>query len=232
MPPSSASRAAGTVRKPALTVCSPPAPGVTGACTSGRAARSRTPSRKASRIRWSSSTPASVLLTASVRERSRRSPAGPRGARTSPGLTQNWPVPRVIEPARPLPISSARSSAAASVTTTGLRLPSSPWKGIGCGRAAAASYRARPPRTEPVKPAAATSGCRTSSMPASKPCTRPITPAGRPVSAAARRSRAALSSEVAGWSGWALTTTGQPAASALAVSPPGTEKASGKLLAA
>ena len=39
------------------------------------------------------------------------------------------------------------------------------------------------------------------------------------------------SSEVPGWASWALTTTGQPAASAEAVSPPATEKASGKLLA-
>ncbi len=34
-----------------------------------------------------------------------------------------------------------------------------------------------------------------------------------------------------GWAGWPLTTTGQPAASAEAVSPPAVEKASGKLLA-
>ena len=43
---------------------------------------------------------------------------------------------------------------------------------------------------------------------------------------------AAASSLVSGWSGWALTTTGQPAASALAVSPPGTLNANGKLEAA
>lgn len=79
---------------------------------------------------------------------------------------------------------------------------------------------------------AAISGCLTSSIPASKPCTTAITSAGTPTRSAARRSAEAATSEVAGWSGWALTTTGQPAASALAVSPPGTEKASGKLLAA
>ena len=84
---------------------------------------------------------------------------------------------------------------------------------------------------EPVKPAADTSGCLISSMPASKPCTTDSTSAGRPRETAARRIASAHSSLVAGWSGWALTTTGQPAASALAVSPPGTEKASGKLLA-
>lgn len=145
---------------------------------------------------------------------------------------QNWPSPSVIEPASPLPMASARSAAAASVITTGLREPSSPWKGIGTGRAAAASKRARPPRTEPVNPAAATSGWPTSSTPASKPCTSTTTSSGSPERRAAVRSSAAQSSEVAGWSGWALTTTGQPAARALAVSPPGTEKASGKLLAA
>ena len=39
------------------------------------------------------------------------------------------------------------------------------------------------------------------------------------------------SSDVPGCAGWPLTTTGQPAASAEAVSPPATENASGKLLA-
>jgi hypothetical protein len=38
----------------------------------------------------------------------------------------------------------------------------------------------------------------------------------------------ATSSLVPGWAGWALTTTGQPAAHAAAVSPPATENASGK----
>ncbi len=133
-----------------------------------------------------------------------------------------------MEPARPEPIASARSAAAASVTTTGFREPSSPWKGIGTGRAAAASNSARPPRTDPVKPAAATSGCLISSTPASKPWTRPTTPSGMSCRAAARRSILATYSDRAGWSGWALTTTGQPAARALAVSPPATEKAKGK----
>lgn len=177
-------------------------------------------------------TAASLSLTASVSDFSSRSPVSPVGASTKPGLVQNWPAPMVIEPASPAPICSPRSAAAASVTTTGLREPSSPWNRIGVGRAAAASNSALPPRIEPVKPAAATSGCLTSSTPASKPCTRISTSSGKPTLAAARRSTEAHSSEVAGWSGCALTTTGQPAARALAVSPPGTEKASGKLLAA
>ena len=43
--------------------------------------------------------------------------------------------------------------------------------------------------------------------------------------------QAATASLVPGWDGWPLATTGQPAASADAVSPPATPKASGKLLA-
>ncbi len=226
-----ASRLAGTVRKPAATPWSPSGPGATGASTSGNAARSAAPARNASRIRWSSITPPWAPATASVSALTRPSPAAPSGTSAKPGLVQNWPVPRVIDAASPAPISSPRSAAAASVTRTGFRLPSSPWKGMGAGRAAAASYSALPPRTDPVNPAAATSGCPTSATPASKPWTRTTTSSGRPSWAAARRSSEAHSSEVAGWSGWALTTTGQPAARALAVSPPGTEKASGKLLA-
>src|ERR1700761_8447796 len=59
-----------------------------------------------------------------------------------------------------------------------------------------------------------------------------MTPSGRPVLVAAARSAAAASSLVCGGVGCALTTTGQPAASALAVSPPGTLNANGKLEAA
>lgn len=47
--------------------------------------------------------------------------------------------------------------------------------------------------------------------------------------AAALRSTAATSSESPGWSGWALTTTGQPAASALAVSPCGDREGEGEV---
>ena len=55
-----------------------------------------------------------------------RSPSAPVGTSATPGLVQNCPSPRVTEPARPLPIASARSAAAAGVTTSGLVLPSSP----------------------------------------------------------------------------------------------------------
>lgn len=171
----------------------------------------------------------SVSLTASVSALTRPSPAAPDGTNTSPGFTQNWPTPSVMEPASPVPIASARSAAAASVITTGFSEPSSPWKGIGTGRAAAASKRARPPRIEPVKPAAATCGCLISSMPASKPWTRPRTPAGMSCAAAADRSTAATSSDRPGWSGCDLTTTGQPAPSALAVSPCGDREGEGEV---
>ena len=56
-------------------------------------------------------------------------------------------------------------------------------------------------------------------------------PSGRPASAAAARTSRATISPVPGCEGWPLTTTGQPAASADAVSPPAVENASGKLLA-
>jgi hypothetical protein len=90
--------------------------------------------------------------------------------------------------------------------------------------------RARPARREPVKPAAlmrasATRPCEIS-MPAS--CSRAKTPDGRPQAFTASWTARPTSSDVPGWAGWALTTTGQPAARAEAVSPPATEKASGK----
>ncbi len=53
-----------------------------------------------------------------------------------------------------------------------------------------------------------------------------------PVRFAALMMALLTSSEVPGWLGCAFTTTGLPAASADAVSPPATENASGKLLAA
>ena len=49
-----------------------------------------------------------------------------------------------------------------------------------------------------------------------------------PVRPAASRIASATMRPVSGWAGWPLTTTGQPAASAEAVSPPAVEKANGK----
>ena len=63
------------------------------------------------------------------------------------------------------------------------------------------------------------------------PCSSEKVPSGRPCSATASRMARPTSSDVPGCAGWPLTTTGQPAASAEAVSPPATENASGKLLA-
>ena len=54
------------------------------------------------------------------------------------------------------------------------------------------------------------------------------TPSGNPHAATARAMARATSSPVPGCAGWPLTTTGHPAARAEAVSPPATEKASGK----
>src|SRR5580658_1468100 len=92
--------------------------------------------------------------------------------------------------------------------------------------------RASPPVVAPGHPEAATAGCRSSRSPASTPWTRPNVPAGAPADASAPATTSAVTSEVTGCPSCALTTTGQPAASAEAVSPPATEKANGKLDAA
>ena len=75
-------------------------------------------------------------------------------------------------------------------------------------------------------------GCRSSRSPACTPWTRPNVPAGAPAEASAPATISAVTSEVTGCPSCALTTTGQPAASAEAVSPPATENANGKLDAA
>jgi hypothetical protein len=118
-------------------------------------------------------------------------------------------------------------------TTTGLTELISAYTGIGSRRAAAAATRASPPAREPVKPTALIRGSRTSACPTDVPLpkTTEKTPAGSPEAATARATAAPTSSLVPGWALCALTTTGHPAASAEAVSPPATEKASGKLLA-
>ncbi len=58
------------------------------------------------------------------------------------------------------------------------------------------------------------------------------TPIGKPRAVTALPIAVAISSDVPGCPGWALTITGQPAANAEAVSAPATENANGKLLAA
>ena len=75
-------------------------------------------------------------------------------------------------------------------------------------------------------------GSVTSCLPASKPDTRANVPAGAPTEASASMTICAVRADSSGWPGCALTTTGEPAARAAAVSPPATEKANGKLLAA
>jgi hypothetical protein len=59
----------------------------------------------------------------------------------------------------------------------------------------------------------------------------PSTPAGAPCSATTFCASAITARDSSACPGCALTTTGQPAARAEAVSPPSTEKANGKLLA-
>ena len=108
---------------------------------------------------------------------------------------------------------------------TGFKLPISANTGIGSGRAAAKSANARPARSDPVKPTPCVKGCCTSGPPITRPspCNNEKTPGGIPLAAIARLMACATSSLVPGCASCALTTTGQPAASALAVSPPATE---------
>ncbi len=94
------------------------------------------------------------------------------------------------------------------------------------------SNRARPPPGKPVNATAVTAGSATRARPAASPCTRVSTPSAAPASVRAAVRISAVRTENPGCPGCALTTTGQPAARALAVSPPATEKANGKLDAA
>ena len=70
--------------------------------------------------------PPGICAAASPSALTSRSPSSPAGTNARPGLVQNWPTPRVTEPASPEAIASARSAAADGVTTSGLMLPSSP----------------------------------------------------------------------------------------------------------
>lgn len=90
----------------------------------------------------------------------------------------------------------------------------------------------RPTRVEPVKPTAATRASVTAARPSSSDSIMPNIPPGAPAAVSASDTAAATARLSSRWPGLALTTTGQPAARALAVSPPATENAKGKLLAA
>src|SRR2546430_14011687 len=103
---------------------------------------------------------------------------------------------------------------------------------MGTGWSAAILARASPPPVEPVKPAAAMAGCRSSLSPACTPGIRPNVPAGAPAEASAPATISAGTSDVTGCAPCALTTTGQPAATAEAVAPPGTGDANRKFDAA
>ena len=88
---------------------------------------------------------------------------------TRPGLVQNWPQPCTTESASSRAIFSPRASRAAGSISTGLIELISANTGMGCGRAAAMSHRARPPFSEPVKPTAWIAGCLTSHSPTPPP---------------------------------------------------------------
>ncbi len=161
---------------------------------------------------------------------SKASASAPAITTAMPGLVQNWPAPMVSDPAQPSAMPLARADIAAGSRNIGLTLPSSPKNGIGSGRPAQRSNSALPPASEPVKPTARISGCCTSEVPTSRrpPWISEKVPGGMPQLSMAARIASATISPVPGCAEWPLTTTGQPAASAAAVSPPAVEKASGK----
>ncbi len=163
----------------------------------------------------------------------KRSSEAPFTAITRPGLVQNWPAPRVGEPTKASARASAPFARASGHRNTGLTLLISANTGIGTGRSDASLSRASPPRLEPVKPTAMTRGSCTSAWPRARsgPEISENTPSGSPASRTAASIAAPASALVPGCAGWPRTSTGQPAASAAAVSPPATENASGKLLA-
>ena len=108
----------------------------------------------------------------------------------------------------------------------------SAYNGIGSGRAAAVAISAVPPVCEPVKAMALMAGWAARAWPTTRPAPNSSenTPPGSPHASTAAATADPANSAVPGWALWALTITGQPAASAEAVSPPVTENASGKLL--
>ena len=173
-----------------------------------------------------------AAATAAVSSSRKRTRSSPSTATRIPGFVQNCPTPSVIELRNPSAMELLRVASAPGSTKTGLQLLISANTGIGSGRAAAAVMSARPPDREPVKPTALTRGSLTSCTPMMLPSPWSIenTPGGTPQASTARRIAPATSSDVPGWPRWALTITGLPVHRALAVSPPATEKARGKLL--
>src|SRR5699024_5044241 len=147
---------------------------------------------------------------------------------TTPGPVQNWPQPMVTELARPSASSLPRSSNACGSMNIGFTLDISANSGIGSSRAAAKSNKARPQACEPVKPTALMADSTTNWAPTLSPKIILNVPAGMPVLDTARSMAPPTLSEVTMCPGCALTTTGQPAANAEAVSPPATENANGK----
>ncbi len=75
-------------------------------------------------------------------------------------------------------------------------------------------------------------GSRSMASPASSPSTSWSVPSGSPAATSAADAASATRRDSSGWPGCAFTTTGQPTASADAVSPPATENANGKFDAA
>src|SRR5699024_4265453 len=133
----------------------------------------------------------------------------------------------VTDPKNPS-ASALASPSAPGRTNTGLTALISAYTGIGVGRCLAVWNKAIPPLREPVKPTAVMAGSESKRRPTLAPGTysRLNTPGGRPCFSIAALIACATISEVPGCALCALKTTGQPAASADAVSPPAVENAS------
>ena len=165
----------------------------------------------------------------SARRRVERANPSPSIVTITPGLVQNWPAPSTTESASALTTDSARSPSAPGSTNTGLVEPISAYDGDRLD-AAGGGVEQRPPGGERAgERHGAVAGCSTSATPtATSPATWWKHAAGRPARSTARAIASAAIAAVVGCAGWALTTTGQAAASADAVSPPGVAKAKGK----
>src|SRR5262245_2226203 len=103
---------------------------------------------------------------------------------------------------------------------------------MGSGRADAMSNSARPPGIEPVNEPAFTLGSLSAADPLAVPVMTANEPAGAPAPDNAALTISPVRTDSAGCPECAFRITGQPAASADAVSPPATLNANGKLLAA
>ena len=154
----------------------------------------------------------------------------PAGARSSPGLVQNWPAPRVKEPTNPAAISSVRRSRGGGhhdrVHGAHLGVHGDdhvPLDGQSPHRQAAALGTREGDGGD--------LGAAHQGLARLEARDQPERTLGAPASASAAVATVARSALVCGWAGCAFATTGHPAAIADPVSLPKAPNAKGKLLA-